>query len=67
MQDVHVELCLFKPTLNLTIPPDDQIFRNRTVLQANDCRDALAKALYARMFGWIVNGVNHHLQAEDVT
>ncbi len=42
------------------------IVRYRSLLQANDCRDALAKALYGRMFGWIVNGINHHLEPEDM-
>ena len=37
----------------------------RTLKDALNHRNSLAKTLYTRIFGWIVKTLNHHLNSED--
>lgn len=54
-----LETCLIS---NYCITRGERVVSLKNILQANDCRDALAKSLYERLFGWIVRLINNLLQ-----
>ncbi|KAK6179101.1 hypothetical protein SNE40_011534 [Patella caerulea] len=45
----------------ITVTKGEYIKINYSKEKAEDCRDALSKAIYGRVFGWIVNKVNQLL------
>ncbi|XP_071171569.1 myosin-IIIb-like isoform X1 [Mytilus edulis] len=51
----------------VTYTRGEEVKRNYTQQQAQDARDAIAKAIYGRMFGWIVNKINQLLAPPEYT
>ncbi|XP_035829712.1 unconventional myosin-VIIa [Aplysia californica] len=58
----EIEACL---TCMVTVTKGEYVKRNYNKGQAEDARDAMAKAVYGRLFGWIVNKVNCLLVPEN--
>ena len=50
---------------NTQVVNGEEVVSLKRMEQANDGRDALAKSLYARLFGWIVQQVNRNLQPDE--
>ncbi|KAL5005175.1 hypothetical protein ScPMuIL_018631 [Solemya velum] len=62
---INCEEVIATLTSMVTVTRGEYIKRNYTKEKAEDARDAMAKAIYGRLFGWIVNKVNQLLAPNE--